>query len=42
MTSSRFLIADNSKNLVDVMRKTKKIKNIPKLFEDRLIEKLKI
>ncbi len=42
MTFSEFLIADNSKNLVDVMKQTKEIREIPKLFEDRLIEKLKI
>ena len=42
MTFSEFLIADNSENLVEVMKQTKEIKEIPKLFEDRLIEKLKI
>ena len=42
MTFSEFLIADNSENLVLVMRQTKDIKEIPKIFEDRLIEKLKI
>ena len=42
MTFSEFLIADNSENLVEVMRKTREIKEIPKIFEDRLIEKLKI
>ena len=42
MTFSEFLIADNLKNLVDVMKETRKIKAIPKLFEDKLIEKLKI
>ena len=42
MTFSEFLIADDSENLVEVMRQTKEIKEIPKLFEDRLIEKLKI
>ena len=42
MTFSEFLIADNSKNLVEVMRQTKEINGIPKIFEDRLIEKLKI
>ena len=41
MTFSEFLIADGSKNLVEVMRKTKEIKEIPKLFENVLIEKLK-
>ncbi|WP_294353661.1 DUF4143 domain-containing protein [uncultured Clostridium sp.] len=42
MTFSEFLIADDSKNLVEVMAQTKEIKNIPKIFEDKLIEKLKI
>ncbi len=42
MTFSEFLIADDSRNLVDVMKQTKEISEIPKLFEDRLIEKLKI
>ena len=42
MTFSEFLIADNSENLVDVMKKTVEIKEIPKVFEDKLIEKLKI
>ena len=42
MTFSEFLIADGSSNLVDVMRRTKKINEIPKLFEDMLIEKLKV
>ncbi len=42
MTFSEFLIADGSENLVDIMRQIKETKNIPKLFEDRLIEKLKI
>lgn len=41
MTFSEFLIADNSSNLVDVMRQTKEIKEIPKIFESLLIEKLK-
>ena len=41
MTFSGFLIADNSENLVEVMKKTKQISEIPKLFEDMLIEKLK-
>ena len=41
MTFSEFLIADNSENLVEVMKQTKEIKEIPKIFEDRLIEKLK-
>ena len=42
MTFSEFLIADNSENLVEVMKQTKEIKEIPKLFADMLIEKLKI
>lgn len=41
MTFSEFLIADNSENLVEVMRQTKEIKEIPRLFESQLIEKLK-
>lgn len=42
MTFSEFLIADGSENLVEVMRQTKDIIEIPKIFEDRLIEKLKV
>ena len=42
MTFSEFLIADNSENLVEVMKQTKDIKQIPKIFESKLIEKLKI
>lgn len=42
MTFSEFLLADNEENLVEVMKQTKDINNIPKLFEDRLIEKLKV
>lgn len=42
LTFSEFLIADNSENLVEVMKNTKEINAIPKLFEDKLIEKLKI
>ncbi len=42
MTFSEFLIADNSSNLVEFMKKTKEIKEIPKIFESQLIEKLKI
>ena len=41
MTFSEFLIADGLENLVRVMRETKDIHEIPKIFEDRLIEKLK-
>lgn len=42
MTFSEFLIADNSENLVECMRKITEIKEIPKIFESQLIEKLKI
>ena len=42
MTFSEFLIADNSENLVEVMKQTKEIKEIPKIFESQLIEKLKV
>lgn len=42
MTFSEFLFADNSENLVTVMKEIKEIKTIPKLFENMLIEKLKI
>ncbi len=42
MTFSEFLIADNSLNLVEVMRQTREIKEIPNIFETQLIEKLKI
>lgn len=42
MTFSEFLIADSSDNLVEVMKQTKEIKEIPKIFESKLIEKLKI
>lgn len=41
MTFSEFLLADNSENLVQVMKQTKNIKEIPKIFESQLIEKLK-
>lgn len=41
MTFSEFLIADNSSNLVDVLKDIKEIKAIPKIFESQLIEKLK-
>lgn len=41
MTFSEFLIADNSSNLVEVMKQTKNIKEIPKIFESQLLEKLK-
>lgn len=42
MTFSEFLIADDAKSLVEVMRKTTEINEIPKIFADKLIEKLKI
>ena len=42
MTFSEFLIADGSENLVVVMKQMKEIRKIPKLFEDQLIEKLKV
>ena len=42
MTFSEFLIADDSENLVNVMKQTKEIKEIPKIFESQLIEKLKV
>ena len=42
MTFSEFLIADNSENLVEVMKQTTEVKEIPKIFENQLIEKLKI
>ena len=42
MTFSEFLIADGSENLVLAMRQIKEIQKIPKLFENQLIEKLKV
>lgn len=42
MTFSKFLIADGSENLVEVMKQTKEISAIPKIFELQLIEKLKV
>lgn len=42
MTFSEFLIADGAENLVVVMKQMKEIRKIPKLFEDQLIEKLKV
>lgn len=42
MTFSEFLLADNSENLVTLMKETKNIKAFPKIFEDMLTEKLKI
>ena len=42
MTFSEFLIVDGSENLVEVMKQTKEISAIPKIFELQLIEKLKV
>lgn len=42
MTFSEFLVADGCENLVEFMKSIHSIENIPKLFEDMLIEKLKI
>lgn len=42
MTFSEFLEADGCENLVEFMKSINNIENIPKLFEDKLIEKLKI
>jgi len=42
MTFSEYLIADGSENLVEVMKNTKDISSIPSIFENQLIEKLKI
>ena len=42
MTFSEFLEADGCGNLVEFMKSINNIENIPKLFEDKLIEKLKI
>lgn len=41
MTFSEFLLADNSENLVEVMRQTKEVKPILKIFATQLTEKLK-
>ena len=41
MTFSEFLIADGKENLVEFMSNVKEIKEIPKIFEDALIESLK-
>lgn len=41
MTFSEFLIADGQDNLVEVMRQTKEVREIPKIFETQLIYKLK-
>ncbi len=42
MTFSEFLEADGCENLVEFMKSIHKIEAIPKIFEDKLIEKLKI
>ena len=42
MTFSEFLIADNSENLVSVMKQITEINEIPSIFESQLLEKLKI
>lgn len=42
MTFSEFLEADGRGNLVEFMKTIHNIENIPKIFEDELIEKLKI
>lgn len=41
MTFSEFLLADNSENLVEVMRQTKEVKPILEIFATQLTEKLK-
>ena len=41
MTFSEFLIADNEEGLVNMMSKITEIAPIPKIFEDKLIQKLK-
>ena len=41
MTFSEFLLADDCLNLVEYMRKIKGVQKIEKIFEDKLIEKLK-
>ena len=42
LSFSEFLLADGSDNLVVVMKQMKEIRKIPKLFEEQLIEKLKV
>ena len=42
MSFSEFLIADGCENLVQYMKGVNKIENIPKIFNDQLIEKLKV
>ena len=41
MTFSEFMLADGKENLVEYMKSLKKIKEIPKIFEEQLIEQLK-
>ena len=41
MTFSEFLIANNNENLVEFMKSIRQIQEIPKIFEDKLIEQLK-
>lgn len=41
MTFSEFLLADNCGNLVEYMKSIKKIENIPEIFFNQLVEKLK-
>lgn len=41
MTFSEFLIADGKENLVHYMKSIKDIQEIPKIFDDQLIEQLK-
>lgn len=41
MTFSEFLLADGCDNLVQVMKKTISVKEIPSIFHNQLIEKLK-
>lgn len=42
MTFSEFLVANNNENLVEYMSQIKKVQKMPKLFETKLIEQLKI
>lgn len=41
MTFSEFLLADNCENLVEYMKSIKNIENIPDIFFNQLVEKLK-
>ena len=41
MTFSEFLLADGKENLVEYMKSLKEIREIPKIFEEQLIEQLK-